>query len=379
MSFDRQVSCTQHKGETLQFYCRTCAIPACPECVATEHPKSFHETEALADCQTKYVKHLSQYIHDFRMKSVALHDVLKSFETASARLQSQYSKAQNEVTEAFNFYTTLLEERKGELMKEVENLYISRQVTLSVVTQRVQETLDRMSQTVEFGERLLRHASPPQILVFKKLLETRLQALLAGVPEPSFTMSTAAAGDLEFVANYSAVQTAVRNTLGFIRAGNGNEAISPTNNNIKKPPPAPIARPGDGSSMSQINGYGMTNGHSNGLSSTLSPALNGGCSNGGGVLSGMDSGGSSSGSNDGSTHHQDSMFLSKRLSGGELTSTSYNQLQIGPDSYSKWSIGSDNGYQSGTKNCYVYSCHFFATNVPLFTFHTRAYNKNSQA
>lgn len=80
------------------------------------------------------------------------------------------------------------------------------QVTLSVVTQRVQETLDRMYQTVEFGERLLSHASPPQILVFKKLLETRLQALLAGVPEPSVAMSTAAAGELEFVANYSAVQ-----------------------------------------------------------------------------------------------------------------------------------------------------------------------------
>jgi len=75
-----------------------------------------------------------------------------------------------------------------------------------VVTQRVQETLDRMYQTVEFGDRLLRHASPPQILVFKKLLETRLQALLAAVPEPTLAMAAAAAGDLEFVANYSAMQ-----------------------------------------------------------------------------------------------------------------------------------------------------------------------------
>jgi len=32
------------------------------------------------------------------MKALDLHDVLKSFETASSRLQSQYMKAQNEVS-----------------------------------------------------------------------------------------------------------------------------------------------------------------------------------------------------------------------------------------------------------------------------------------
>ncbi|ODM98140.1 B-box type zinc finger protein ncl-1 [Orchesella cincta] len=342
MTLERQVSCTQHKGEKLQFYCRTCAVPACPECVATEHPKSLHETESLADCEGKYVKHLAQYIHDekfsgvygmrireynavaqpdadgkvqFRMKSVALHDVLKSFETASARLQSHYSKAQNEVSEAFTFYRTLLDERKNELLKELENLYITRQVTLSVVTQRVQETLDRMYQTVEFGEHLLRHASPPQILVFKKFLETRLQTLLAGVPEPSLAMATAAAGDLEFVANYSAVQAAVRNTLGYIRAGVGNDAL-PQN----KQPPAPIARP----AVSQVNGYQV---NQNGLSS-LATALSGSSSNG---------------------SSQDSILLSKRLSGGEISSsTPYNQLDgIGQCSYEKWSIGSDTAYQNG--------------------------------
>jgi len=134
-------------------------------------------------------------------------DLLKSFETASTRLQTQYMKAQNEITEAFAFYRTLLDERKNELLKELESLYTTRQVTLSVVTQRVQETLDRMYQAVEFGDRLLRDASPPQVLVFKKLLETRLQAISATVPEPSLAMAAAAAaGDMEFVANFSAMQ-----------------------------------------------------------------------------------------------------------------------------------------------------------------------------
>lgn len=77
MTLERQVSCTHHKGEKLQFYCRTCAIPACPECVATEHPKSHHETEALVDCETKYVKHLSQYIHDVSSNNFFYKDFFK--------------------------------------------------------------------------------------------------------------------------------------------------------------------------------------------------------------------------------------------------------------------------------------------------------------
>lgn len=80
------------------------------------------------------------------------------------------------------------------------------QVALSVITQRVQETLDRMYQTIDFSDRLLRHASPPQILVFKTLLETRFQALWGTVPDPNLAKTAASGGDVEFSSNYSAMQ-----------------------------------------------------------------------------------------------------------------------------------------------------------------------------
>ncbi len=63
------VPCTQHTDETLQFYCRTCAIPTCIECIDAEHPKSCHELEMLSDCESNYVKNLAQYVHEvFYMK-----------------------------------------------------------------------------------------------------------------------------------------------------------------------------------------------------------------------------------------------------------------------------------------------------------------------
>lgn len=71
---------------------------------------------------------------------------------------------------------------------ELQNLYTTRQLTLSVVTQRIQETLDKMYEAIEFGDRLIRDASPAQVSVFKRLLEARLRAISATVPEPSLAM-----------------------------------------------------------------------------------------------------------------------------------------------------------------------------------------------
>jgi len=338
--YEKQVACSHHKGELLQYFCKTCVVPACAECIATEHPKSLHDYEVLAECESKHVKHLSQYIHDFRMKSIDLHDVLKSFETASTKLHSQYIKAQNEVSEAFSFYRTLLDERKVELTKELENLYSTRQVTLSVVTQRVKETLDRMYQTVEFGDRLLHNASPPQILLFKKLLESRLQALLAAIPEPTLAMAAAAAGDLEFVANYSAMQAAVRNTLGYIRSGvtNGVESVTPG-----KLPPAPIARPTPG----QVNGY--HNGSQNGGHSNVSMSSN--------HTNGSASNGHGNGSIDSSMH-------SKRLT-TNATPSSYNQLDLGGlSTYEKWSNAADASFQNCHKEFSANSVNDFLNSTP---------------
>jgi len=276
------------------------------------HPNNGSEFNGLAEA------------HELRSKSMDLADVLKTCETASTRLQSQYMKAQNEINEAFAFYRSLLDERKIELMKELESLYTTRQVILSVVTQRVQENLDRMNQTVEFGDRLLRHASPPQISVFKELLES--QALLTAVPEPTLAMAAAAAEDMEFIANYSAMQAAVRNTLGYIRSSVRTETISPVGG---KQPPAPIARP---ISTNQMSGHGQHHGLQNGLNN-LNTALSNGNQNGQMSL--------------------DSSMMSKRMMANS-TPTPYNQLDLGGLTESKkWSNAPDLCYQNGHKEIWA--------------------------
>ena len=62
------------------------------------------------------------------------------------RLSSQYQKSLDEVNETFQFYVSMLEERKAEVVRDLEQAYSSKQVSLSVYSQKAQETVDKILQ-----------------------------------------------------------------------------------------------------------------------------------------------------------------------------------------------------------------------------------------
>ena len=64
----------------------------------------------------------------------------------SSRLSSQYKKSLGEVNETFSFYVSMLEERKAEIARELEQAYSNKQVALTVYSQKAQETVDKIFQ-----------------------------------------------------------------------------------------------------------------------------------------------------------------------------------------------------------------------------------------
>ena len=117
-------------------------------------------------------------------------------------MSSQYQKSLDEVNETFQFYVSMLEERKAEVVKDLEQAYSSKQVSLSVYSQKAQETVDKILQVTEFVERLMKHASNGEVLMFKKPLDARLHQLLTFIPE----LNMASLTELEFISNFQAIQ-----------------------------------------------------------------------------------------------------------------------------------------------------------------------------
>merc|ERR1719228_2498134 len=136
-----------------------------------------------------------------------------------------------EVDETYNFYMSMLAERKLDVTKEIEKLYSTKQVALSVFGQKIHESTDKIEQMVTFTEKLLQSASTKDVLLFQSSLDTRMQHLISSLPQ----LDLASTVQLEFISNFQAIQVGVRNQFGYIKSG-ADKGVS-----LAKQPP--ISRP----------------------------------------------------------------------------------------------------------------------------------------
>lgn len=320
---EKAMVCPRHKSELLKYYCRTCSLPICKECCTLEHPAGIHEFEHISEAAPKHLEAITHAVQEAKAKATDIRNTLKNAEHTSSRLQVQYHKAQNEINDTFLFYRSMLDERKQELLKELESVFSAKQISLGVATQKGQEVVEQIYKTCEFVEKLNKCANVVEMLMFRKLLDGKLQSLLTY----NIDQSIQSAGELEFVSNYQAIQVGVRNTFGYVRS-NSEAVVGPS----KQPP---IARPTGGGSSSSGSSV-------NGSSGSLNGAIHGPFS-----ISGCSQ----------STSPFESNIISKRFSSANSLgpfSTTIGDLNLnGINPYEKWSNGgTDSIFQNGASDPY---------------------------
>ena len=111
-------------------------------------PPGMGEIPAKSETRTEMqeLESISRVVHEGKAKAHEIRSNMKGTEAMASRLGSQYNKAQNEINETFQFYTSLLEERKAEIMRELDAHYSMKQMALSAYNQKAQETIDKVYQ-----------------------------------------------------------------------------------------------------------------------------------------------------------------------------------------------------------------------------------------
>lgn len=132
----------------------------------------------------------------------------------------------------------MLEERKAEVVRDLDQAYSGKQVQLSVYSQKAQDTVEKILQVTDFVERSMKHSSHGEALLLKKPLDDRLHELATHIPE----LNLASITELEFISNFQAIQVGVKNQFGYIRSkpehGPGRQQPP-----ISRPGPAPLMPP----------------------------------------------------------------------------------------------------------------------------------------
>merc|ERR1711936_1312514 len=213
---------------------------------------------SLLQGQTVSIDAVRRMVKEAKKKLNELRKTIKSVDYSSSRLSSQYDKAMGEVDETYNFYMSMLAERKLDVTKEIEKLYSTKQVALSVFGQKIHESTDKIEQMVTFTEKLLQSASTKDVLLFQSSLESRMQHLVSTLPQ----LDLANTVQLEFISNFQAIQVGVRNQFGYIKSGSEKGVA-----HAKQPP---ISRPSLPLAVSQGPALSQLNSVMSGLSATKS-------------------------------------------------------------------------------------------------------------
>lgn len=110
---------------------------------------------------------MQNLISESTNKQVELNQMFRLLDTSQQRLTTSLQRAQNQIDENAKFMITWIQEAQQSLKKDLETTFGCRQLQIAVIDKEVQKMAKKMSQTIEFTERLMKYSSPTEILIFK--------------------------------------------------------------------------------------------------------------------------------------------------------------------------------------------------------------------
>lgn len=256
---ERPVLCLKHLNEAIRYICISCQVPICNDCVVMDHPAPLHVHAGLLEGTAACMEQFNQSLEASRSKAQDLRVCMKSLENTSSRMVVQFDKARKDINLSYAAHVEALNQRKADLMNELEQYYSGKQAMLSDVARNAQESVDTIWSVCDFVDKQRKYANTTELLMHRKPIEKKLHEQLM----KNLDVGMQNVSEIEFLTNQGGVVQTIKNSFGYIRS-------SPDLQGPRKM--APIARPNSSVStmntlnnclngLSLSNGLGLSNGH----------------------------------------------------------------------------------------------------------------------
>jgi len=205
------VLCTRH-GIQLEFVCRSCDVLLCNECITPEHV--MHDLCRIDDVSAAEMASLQVLMSRATLRIADLRTATNAIMQLSGQLRCRYEAARAAINEAYNFFCSAVEDRKQQMMRELDMAYNDRNVALGAAAHDTENVASILSRACAFVENFLSQASPADAVMFRKTLDLRISAAISRVPDLS---RASASNTLDFVSDYPSMQSAIRSAFGCLR------------------------------------------------------------------------------------------------------------------------------------------------------------------
>ena len=173
----RQPFCSQpfHEKDITKFFCFSCNVCVCHNCIATEHQS--HKIVLLDQAAHDERPNIFADVEKIKEKEEECSEVIRQFEETSSELKDTFAIAKGEVSETAKRMIEKIQEREQEALATLEAMLEKIQGNITSAEQEAKSLMKQMKQAGEFAYNLVERSSSSAIMSNKDTLKQRNEEL----------------------------------------------------------------------------------------------------------------------------------------------------------------------------------------------------------
>ena len=172
----KPVKCEQHCDESLKFYCETCTMLICRDCIVLKHiGHEYNRIEVVAEKQKAELSSIVKIAEDAKCK---LDDVMTQGGKVTQQVQAKQKAVEDAVKSAFKTAYDTLRTREEALLAKAAETGLGKLTALTMQNEELKAMSDDITETCEAITTAIKSYTPTEILSTKEVMAVKLQQLL---------------------------------------------------------------------------------------------------------------------------------------------------------------------------------------------------------
>ena len=165
--------CPKHLGNDLKIYCDTCSTLICMDCTIRIHKD--HNYDLVADVLTKHKEELVSSLKPVKEKLDSVQRALKDFDTRAKAIHDQRAAIKANIHNEIDEQHRLLDQRRTELVGELEMLTQQKLKDLAAERDQVEITQVKLTSCLDYAEGGLKTGTDGEVLEMKSSVIKRVE------------------------------------------------------------------------------------------------------------------------------------------------------------------------------------------------------------
>lgn len=171
----QQIPCRKHEGEDFRFFCETCDVPVCRDCIVLGHQN--HKCVVPSDARKHMEENLNSLMTSLNEKVKTFHTAKNTIVSAQKEIEIKREELNKDLEKQTNAIVESLMDSKKRVEKEMNQVMMSKQSLLRIQEESIEVERKILDETYTYCSKILRCGSDIEVLSMKTEMKERLSKL----------------------------------------------------------------------------------------------------------------------------------------------------------------------------------------------------------